>query len=93
MVLAAPDEVSVCTVDIDISVCTVDIDLSAGCDDRDATGAAPDPGHGFSLEPCLCNVPYFCCSLNTDQHVGQVTESFGSFWLVLNKAYEVMQQI
>ena len=54
--LAAPDEVS---------VCTVDIDLSAGCDDRDAAGAAPGPGHGFSLDPCLCNVPSFRCSLNT----------------------------
>ena len=59
MVRAAPDEVSVCTVDIDLTVCTVDIDLSAGCDDRDAAGAAPDPGHGLSLDPFLCNVSSF----------------------------------
>ena len=91
--LAAPDEMSVCTVDIDLTVCTADIDLSAGCDDRGAAGAAPDPEHGLSLDPCLCNVPSFRCSLNTDQPVGQVPEPFGSFWLMLNKVYEVVQQI
>ena len=88
-----PLSVSVCTVDIDFTVCIVDIDLSAGCDDRDAAGTAPDPGHELSLDPCLCNVPSFRCSLNIDQHVGQVPKSFGSFWLMLNKAYEVVQQI